>query len=114
MQEDVGSSTEDVEFNNFIAERRRILTDAVSLKTWAVAYGRPADAPVLASATSSGRNYFDRPSAPLRETRKDAAYVAKILADAGSQANMEGPGMKTEQVDTDDEYLSLVGLRERE
>ena len=84
MQEDVGSSTEDVEFNNFIAERRRILADAVSLKTWAVAYGRPADAPVLASATSSGRNYFDRPSASFRETRKDAAYVAKILADAAA------------------------------
>jgi len=81
-EETESEDEEDVEFNDFIEERRRILADALSLKSWAVAYGRPADAPVLASPTATGRCYFDRPSAPLRESDEDADDVADILADA--------------------------------
>jgi hypothetical protein len=72
----------DEEFDEFLAERLRILADAKALKEMARAYLHPEEPVVTSDATATARCYFDRASAPEQESLEEAEERARILADA--------------------------------
>ena len=65
-----------------IEEREQILQEAMALKKFAVAYAHPELPVVTTDSTASGRNYFDRASAPEQESLEEAEERALLLADA--------------------------------
>ena len=77
-------STEDAEFDDFLAERRRILNDARALKTLSVAYLHPEAAVETTDGAAFGRNYFNRASAPETEDDELADERAEVLAEAAA------------------------------
>ncbi len=77
-------STEDAEFDEFLAERRRILADARALKTLSVAYLHPEAAVTTSDGAAFGRNYFNRVSAPDTEDDELADERAEVLAEAAA------------------------------
>ena len=72
------------EFDEFLAERLRILADAKALKEMARAYLHPEEPVVTSDATATARCYFDRASAPEQESLEEAEYRAAVLADAAA------------------------------
>ncbi|KAL7449509.1 hypothetical protein ACHAWC_002842, partial [Mediolabrus comicus] len=71
----------DAEFDEFLAERRRILNDARALKTLSVAYLHQEAAVETTDGAAFGRNYFNRASAPETE---DDDERAEVLAEAAA------------------------------
>jgi len=78
-----GGGSEDVELNEGLAERRRILADARALKDLAGAFLHP-EQPVATEGAAFGRNYFDRPSALETEDDDFADERAEVLAEAAA------------------------------
>lgn len=71
-------------------ERARILAEAKQFKVQAELWNHP-EAPLVVDATATARCYFDRPSAPERETFGAAEERAQILSQAKqfkAQANL--------------------------
>ena len=66
---------------DFEEERARILEDARALKQSAMDYLHPELSVVTTDATASGRNYFDRASAPEQETMEEVEEREQILKD---------------------------------
>merc|ERR1712007_6034 len=66
-------SAPETEDSEFADERARILSDAVALEKSAVDYMHPENPVVEVDATSFGRNYFNRYSAPQAEAPKKEA-----------------------------------------
>jgi hypothetical protein len=98
-------------------ERLRILEEMKQLKTTAEWYLNP-EKPVAVDATSCGRNYFSRPSAP--EYEEDAEERDQVLADvkelkevAGWYANPEQP-VKSDGFATARSYFTRPSAPERE
>jgi hypothetical protein len=65
-----------------VGERTRILEDAMQLKKLSVDYMHPELPVITADATSTGRNYFMRASAPEQDLYEEASERALILEDA--------------------------------
>jgi len=65
-------------------EQAAILEDAKALKELATAYHHPEASVVTTDATATGRNYFERPSAPEQETFEEAEERAAIMRDAAA------------------------------
>jgi len=72
--------TEDAELDEGLAERLRILADARALKSLAEAFLKPEVG--VKTNGLMGRNYYDRPSAPVQMEDEDADEVVDILEDA--------------------------------
>eukprot|EP00563_Minutocellus_polymorphus_P021218 CAMPEP_0197733570 /NCGR_PEP_ID=MMETSP1434-20131217/43970_1 /TAXON_ID=265543 /ORGANISM="Minutocellus polymorphus, Strain CCMP3303" /LENGTH=323 /DNA_ID=CAMNT_0043320945 /DNA_START=54 /DNA_END=1025 /DNA_ORIENTATION=- len=72
----------DEEFDEYVAERLRILADAHALKEMARAYLHPEEPVVAPDPTACARCYFDRASAPEQESVEEAEDRATVLADA--------------------------------
>ena len=72
------------EFDEFLAERLRILADAKALKEMARAYLHPEEPVVTSDATACARCYFDRASGIEQESVEEAEYRAAVLADAAA------------------------------
>eukprot|EP00550_Attheya_septentrionalis_P003921 CAMPEP_0198286838 /NCGR_PEP_ID=MMETSP1449-20131203/5803_1 /TAXON_ID=420275 /ORGANISM="Attheya septentrionalis, Strain CCMP2084" /LENGTH=224 /DNA_ID=CAMNT_0043984661 /DNA_START=65 /DNA_END=736 /DNA_ORIENTATION=+ len=81
LSEDEYDSDEDDEDEEFVLERMRILEETKKLGQLARAFLHPED-PVQVAPWATGRCYFDRPSAPPRESREEAEERMQILADA--------------------------------
>jgi hypothetical protein len=75
------SAPEQVDEEEDAQERELILQDLRRLKSQAQDYMHP-ERPVTVDATATARCYFDRPSAPERETFGAAEERARILAEA--------------------------------
>lgn len=69
-------------------ERAEILTEAAALKKLAGNYARPEAGVASTDGASFGRNYFDRPSAPMEEDAEEAKERARILADAAAMKKL--------------------------
>jgi hypothetical protein len=71
------------EVTSLVAEQERsmILADAQALKEQAVTFLHPENPVVASDAFATGRNYFNRPSAPTNEAEDERAA---ILADASA------------------------------
>jgi hypothetical protein len=67
-------------------ERNRLLSEAMSLKTYPSHYAHP-EKPVETDATAFGRNYFSRMSAPEQEGLEDSEERAHVLAEAIAMKN---------------------------
>ena len=72
------------EFDEYLAERLRILADAQALKEMARAYLHPEEPVAVSDPAACARCYFDRASAPEQESLEEAAYRAAVLADAAA------------------------------
>ena len=72
------------EFDEFLAERLRILADAKALKEMARAYLHPEEPVVTSDSTACARCYFDRASAIEQESVEESEERARILADAAA------------------------------
>jgi hypothetical protein len=64
------------------AERKEILADVEALKTFAHFHLHPEEPVQTTDAYACERNFFDRPSAPERETQEEAEEHHRILEDA--------------------------------
>lgn len=73
--------TEDVDYAN---ERAQVLADASEMKKHVVYYMHPEKGVEVQDATISGRNYFNRPSAPDTEDVGYANERAQVMADAAA------------------------------
>eukprot|EP00978_Attheya_sp_CCMP212_P029379 scaffold104189_cov53-Attheya_sp.AAC.1 len=78
---DSDDEEEDDEDEEFVLERMRILEETKKLGQLARAVLHPED-PVQVAPWATGRCYFDRPSAPPRESVEEAEERMLILADA--------------------------------
>jgi len=65
-------------------EHAHILADAMALKKLAVDYMHPELSVVTSDATSYGRNYYSRASAPEQESADEVEQRDQVLADASS------------------------------
>ena len=70
------------EFDEYLAERLRILADAQALKEMARAYLHPEEPVAVSDPAACARCYFDRASAPEQESLEEAEERLRILADA--------------------------------
>ena len=64
--------------------RAAALADAAALKLHAVWHAHPELPVVSSDPTACGRNYFNRHSAPERESLEEAEYRAAVLADTAA------------------------------
>ena len=67
------------EFDEFLAERLRILADAKALKEMARAFLHPEEPVVTSDSTACARCYFDRASGIEQESVEEAEYRAAEL-----------------------------------
>jgi len=80
--EEFSDDDEDEEFDEYLAERMRILADAAALKRLAVAFLHPELPVVTTDPTACARCFFDRYSAPERLSYDEAEEQARILEDS--------------------------------
>ena len=70
------------EFDEYLAERLRILADAQALKEMARAYLHPEEPVAASDPAACARCYFGRASAPEQESLEEAEERLRILSDA--------------------------------
>jgi hypothetical protein len=84
-EEDYDTEEEtDEDFDEFLAERRQILSDARALRHLAIAFLHPELPVVTSDAAARARCYFNRASAFEQESVEESEVRTQILADAAA------------------------------
>jgi hypothetical protein len=84
VEVDTDSDSEDEDFDEFLAERRQILSDARALRHLAIAFLHPELPVVTSDAAARARCYFNRASAFEQESVEESEVRTQILADAAA------------------------------